>query len=478
MRTPIRLALALAAALTLGLAATATAATITMQPAAGDARTFATSQGGWTSSVDTGGVCVIPGVTCPVATAAYQSAGGSGGASDGDVRASVQTVASLASNVTLTWSSPSFTAPVQTDQATLAVSVRPQVASLLGIGATVRLDAVLSDLDVPASSTAVARVPITTSSSSFAPLQLTVPPGALTPGHRYAIQLSTFVNAPLAISVSGSVDLDDVSLTMADLHPPSGLSASVPGSGATRVEGQVDPQGQATSVTVQYGPTSAYGSSTAPTGVSGSGSQPFAVPLAGLTAGATYHYRVVAANADGTAATNDAAFVAPTPPSDAPPLVTGAGNSRARTVVYDRGPDVASASVELLDGLGTVLSTTPDLDADGQVTVTLPDADGSYGVRVQRTNAASLTTPSGVVTTTLDRVPPSTAGLGLTVLPALSSDRQRAVRFTPPADAVAATAQVLDAADAPVGAPVAAAGGLATVQLGASDGDYRVAITL
>ena len=176
--------------------------------------------------------------------------------------------------------------------------------------------------------------------------------------------------------------------------------------------------------------------------------------------------------------TSDATFVAPTPPSDAPPLVTGAGNSRNRSVVYDRGPEVTSASVELLDGLGRVLSMVPDLDGDGQVNVTLPDTDGDYGVRVLRTNAAAQTTRSSVVTATLDRVAPSTAGLGLTVLPALSSDRQRAVTFTPPPDAVGATAQVIDASDTPVGVPVLTAGGMATVQLGASDGDYRVALTL
>jgi hypothetical protein len=212
--------------------------------------------------------------------------------------------------------------------------------------------------------------------------------------------------------------------------------------------------------------------------VSGAGSQPFTIPLAGLDAGTTYHYRVVATNGDGTLTTTDATFVAPTPPSDAPPLVTGAGNSRSRAVVYDRGSDVTSASVELLDGLGNVLSSIPDLDGDGQVNVTLPDADGDYGVRVVRTNTAAQATRSSIVTATLDRVAPSTAGLGLTVLPALSSDRQRAVTFTLPPDAVGATAQVIDVSDAPVGSPVLAAGGMATVQLGASDGDYRVALTL
>ena len=128
-------------------------------------------------------------------------------------------------------------------------------------------------------------MPITTASASFAQLQLSVPPGALTPGHGYAIELRTVVNAPVALAQSGFVDLDDVSLTMADLLPPSGLTASVPASGALRVEGQVDPQGQATSVTVQYGPTAAYGSSTAPASVSGAGTRPFTIPLAGLELG-------------------------------------------------------------------------------------------------------------------------------------------------------------------------------------------------
>lgn len=314
-------ALAVAAALALAAAATAPAATITLQPAAGDARSFGTSQGGWTSSVAYGTTCVVPGVTCPLGTPSFQASGGSGGAGDGFLRAAVTTFVSVAADVTVTWASPSFTAPAGTDEATLGFSVRPQISSLLGLGGTVSVsvDAVLSDLDVPASSTALAAVPLTVASGSFAPQQLTVPPGALVAGHRYAIELRTVVNAPAALGQSGSVDLDDVTLQMTDLLPPTGLTASVPSTGAPRVEGQVDPQGQATSVTVEYGPTAGYGSATAPASVSGAGGQPFAIPLAGLNAGATYHFRVVAANADGRTATSDATFVAPAFPSDPAP---------------------------------------------------------------------------------------------------------------------------------------------------------------
>ncbi len=116
----------------------------------------------------------------------------------------------------------------------------------------------------------------------------------------------------------------------------------MPATGALRVTGAVDPQGLDTDVVVDYGATTAYGTTTTAVTIPGSatGTQPFTVPLSGLTAGATYHYRVRATNADGTVETTDATFVAPEPPSSAAPSVAGAANSRARTATFARAADV------------------------------------------------------------------------------------------------------------------------------------------
>jgi hypothetical protein len=94
------------------------------------------------------------------------------------------------------------------------------------------------------------------------------------------------------------------------LAPAATTSAAsgVTASGAT-VNGSVNPQSQATTAFFQYGPTTAYGSSTAslPAG-SGSSSVPLSVALGALPSGTTFHFRIVATNATGTRIGADQTF--------------------------------------------------------------------------------------------------------------------------------------------------------------------------
>ena len=160
--------------------------------------------------------------------------------------------------------------------------------------------------------------------------------------------------------------------------------------------------------------------------VDGDGAQPFTIPLADLTPGQTYHYRVTAENLDGSIATADATFVAPVPPLDAPPMVTGPLSSRSRDVTYDPGAGVTSAEIEIRG------RRPRDADRRGRrrrrsarPRSPLPDADGTYQVRVVRHGAG--TTTSADVAVVLDRTPPSLAGVGLQVTPAVS-DRSASAR--------------------------------------------------
>jgi hypothetical protein len=67
------------------------------------------------------------------------------------------------------------------------------------------------------------------------------------------------------------------------------------------LNGTVDPKGQATNYYFQYGTTTAYGLQSSPAGAgSGSGNVAVHATITGLTAGTTYHYRLVAQNAGGT----------------------------------------------------------------------------------------------------------------------------------------------------------------------------------
>jgi hypothetical protein len=77
------------------------------------------------------------------------------------------------------------------------------------------------------------------------------------------------------------------------------------------IEGEVDPQGQAVSYQVQYGPSSSYGSSSpaSPAQLAPfTSSQGVFRDLAGLVPGTTYHYRIVASNAAGISSGPDETF--------------------------------------------------------------------------------------------------------------------------------------------------------------------------
>jgi virginiamycin B lyase len=87
------------------------------------------------------------------------------------------------------------------------------------------------------------------------------------------------------------------------------------------LRGVVMPVSQATTYYFEYGPTTAYGSvTTAAAAGQGGGAVSVEVPVAGLAAGTTYHYRVVAVNGTDTTRGPDRTFATGTTPADAPAL--------------------------------------------------------------------------------------------------------------------------------------------------------------
>jgi streptogramin lyase len=79
--------------------------------------------------------------------------------------------------------------------------------------------------------------------------------------------------------------------------PPTGVDT-----GNAVVSGVVSAYGQATSVHFEYGPTTTYGSATPASALSPSAAgAPVSANLSGLSPSTTYHYRVVATSAGGTA---------------------------------------------------------------------------------------------------------------------------------------------------------------------------------
>jgi len=96
-----------------------------------------------------------------------------------------------------------------------------------------------------------------------------------------------------------------------EVAPPlvtTGAATGVTFGGAI-LNGTVDPSLRETTARIEYGTTTSYGS-TLPLGIVGSGNGAVSVSavLSGLRQGVTYHYRLVATNAEGTTAGDDQTF--------------------------------------------------------------------------------------------------------------------------------------------------------------------------
>ncbi|MBE2317361.1 hypothetical protein DVA67_015370 [Solirubrobacter sp. CPCC 204708] len=130
---------------------------------------------------------------------------------------------------------------------------------------------------------------------------------------------------------------------------------------SANVSATVDARGNATTVTFEYGPTTAYGSAVT-VAASGVGPFPVGATLSGLAAGTTYHARVRAINEEGEAApSGDFTFTTPAPPP--PPPVEKVLKARAS---FSWG----------FTGARTVLTRIRITDLEGGETVRITCAGG------------------------------------------------------------------------------------------------------
>ena len=88
---------------------------------------------------------------------------------------------------------------------------------------------------------------------------------------------------------------------------------------AASVQGTVTPNGQSATYHFEFGTTTDYGSSTADATAAGVDPVAVGADLPGLAPNTTYHVRLVAANADGAAASADATFTTAANPPPPPP---------------------------------------------------------------------------------------------------------------------------------------------------------------
>jgi hypothetical protein len=134
--------------------------------------------------------------------------------------------------------------------------------------------------------------------------------------------------------------------------PPSvgGVSVSAITTTTAAVAAGVNPNLRDTTVVVNYGLTPSYGSSTPPLDVgAGNAPVPFTGGLGGLVPGATYHFAVVATNADGQTTTRDGTFTAAQPLTASIAAASTAGPTLSATIACagGSGPGTCTGPIAL-----------------------------------------------------------------------------------------------------------------------------------
>jgi hypothetical protein len=192
----------------------------------------------------------------------------------------------------------------------------------------------------------------------------------LAPGVTYHVRIvgsnasGTTAGADVAFSTTGAPAVQTGSAT--------GATAS----GAT-LTGAIDSRGHSTTWYFQYGRTAGYGLQTRSQSQSStSGSRPVSAAIAGLAAGATYHYRLVASNSIGTTVGADMSFRTAGPDVS---LVTS-----SRTVVAGRAVRLSGRVVSGRDNeVVTVFAQRYGSGSFARAATVLTDPGGVWSVVVR-----------------------------------------------------------------------------------------------
>jgi hypothetical protein len=133
--------------------------------------------------------------------------------------------------------------------------------------------------------------------------------------------------------------------------------------------GAVNPNLVDTTYHFEYGPTTAYGTSTAEQAL-GAGSQVIAVttPVTDLTPATTYHFRVVATNADGITRSSDATFRTSAAPLITKPKLVGLGGGSLTASASVNPGGIATTAWVAYGATSSYDSTTTQQDLGASVT--------------------------------------------------------------------------------------------------------------
>jgi uncharacterized protein YjiK len=215
------------------------------------------------------------------------------------------------------------------------------------------------------------------------------------------------------VNVAGTTYGADATFTTLAVAPTatSIAASSISGTTAT-LNGTINANNASTTVTFEYGLTTSYGTSVtaAQSPVTGTSVTPVSYALTGLTPNATYHYRVVGVNTEGTTnggdmtfRTNDIApnisYVTPQIYTVGTPIAALSPTNTGGAVVAISSPQVSTLAGSGVsgsaDGLGTAASfNTPVFLAS--------DASGNLYVSDLGNNMIRKITPAGGVSTLAD----------------------------------------------------------------------------
>ena len=182
---------------------------------------------------------------------------------------------------------------------------------------------------------------VTALGSGTTALPLSAPLAGLTPGVTYHFRIA-------ATNDYGLVYGSDQSFTT--LVPPqvSTLPATGVSTNSATLNGTVNPNGWPTTAWFQWGTTTNYGNLTSVTALgSGTTALPLSAPLAGLTPGVTYHFRIAATNDYGLVYGSDQSFTTQAQWGDAGWTLNGGATMTGNTITLTVGAGNTSRSAFL-----------------------------------------------------------------------------------------------------------------------------------
>ena len=186
-------------------------------------------------------------------------------------------------------------------------------------------------------------------------------------------------------------------------------AASSVGDTTAKLNGSVNPNGQAATYYFEYGTSTSYGAKSPAAGIAaGTSTKSVSANVTGLVAGAIYHARLVAANASGTTLGADVTFTTSGKPvvhTNGPSAVTGTSATLSGTVDRNGHPTTWYFEFGTTTGYGTKTATQNASSSAGAHTVSVPIsglASGiTYHARLVATSSAGAGYGADVAFTTL-----------------------------------------------------------------------------